>query len=58
MITAEKLNFVYKVTGANEQLRLLRVFDDGAKPTSKCGRGLRIPKLLFLSSWGLTVKAR
>lgn len=31
MITAEKLNFAYKVTGANEQLRPLRVFDDGAK---------------------------
>jgi P-type conjugative transfer protein TrbG len=31
MITAEKLNFAYKVAGANEQLRPLRVFDDGAK---------------------------
>jgi type IV secretion system protein VirB9 len=31
MIAAEKLNFAYKVTGANEQLRPLRVFDDGAK---------------------------
>ena len=31
MITAEKLNFAYKVPGANEQLRPLRVFDDGAK---------------------------
>jgi type IV secretion system protein TrbG len=31
MITAEKLNFAYKIAGANEQLRPLRVFDDGAK---------------------------
>src|SRR5205085_9581313 len=31
MIKAEKLNFAYKVTGANEQLRPLRVFDGGAK---------------------------
>jgi type IV secretion system protein VirB9 len=31
MITADKLNFSYKITGANEQLRPVRVFDDGAK---------------------------
>jgi type IV secretion system protein VirB9 len=31
MITAEKLNFSYKVTGATEQMRPVRVFDDGAK---------------------------
>jgi type IV secretion system protein VirB9 len=31
LITAEKLNFAYKVSGANEQLRPVRVFDDGAK---------------------------
>ena len=31
LITADKLNFSYKVTGATEQLRPVRVFDDGAK---------------------------
>ena len=31
MITAEKLNFSYKVTGRSEQLRPVRVYDDGAK---------------------------
>ena len=31
MITAEKLHFNYKITGANEQLRPVRVFDDGSK---------------------------
>jgi type IV secretion system protein VirB9 len=31
MITADKLNFNYKITGVNEQLRPVRVFDDGAK---------------------------
>ena len=31
MITADKLNFDYKITGASEQLRPVRVFDDGAK---------------------------
>lgn len=31
MVTAEKLNFSYKVTGRNEQLRPVRVYDDGAK---------------------------
>jgi len=31
MITADKLNFDYKVTGGNEQMRPVRVFDDGAK---------------------------
>jgi P-type conjugative transfer protein TrbG len=31
MITADKLNFSYKITGANEQLRPVRVFDDGSK---------------------------
>ncbi len=31
MITADKLNFDYKITGASDQLRPVRVFDDGAK---------------------------
>ncbi|HLG95313.1 MAG TPA: P-type conjugative transfer protein TrbG [Bryobacteraceae bacterium] len=31
MITADKLNFNYKVSGANEELRPVRVFDDGSK---------------------------
>ena len=31
MITADKLHFNYKITGANEQLRPVRVFDDGSK---------------------------
>jgi type IV secretion system protein VirB9 len=31
MITAEKLNFNYKVSGGNEQIRPVRVFDDGGK---------------------------
>jgi len=31
MVTAEKLSFDYRVTGGNEHIRPLRVFDDGAK---------------------------
>jgi type IV secretion system protein VirB9 len=31
IITADKLNFDYKVTGGNEQIRPVRIFDDGAK---------------------------
>lgn len=31
MIAIEKMNFDYKVTGGNEHLRPVRVFDDGAK---------------------------
>jgi type IV secretion system protein VirB9 len=31
MITADKLNFRYKITGGNDQLRPVRVFDHGAK---------------------------
>ena len=31
MITAEKLNFGYKVNGGDEHLRPVRVYDDGAK---------------------------
>jgi type IV secretory pathway VirB9-like protein len=31
LITADKLNFSYKVTGGNDQVRPVRVFDDGAK---------------------------
>ena len=31
MLTAEKLSFGYKVTGGDEHLRPLRVYDDGAK---------------------------
>ncbi len=31
IVTADKLNFSYKVTGGNEQIRPVRVFDDGAK---------------------------
>lgn len=31
MVTAEKLNFGYKVTGSNDHLRPVRVYDDGSK---------------------------
>jgi type IV secretion system protein VirB9 len=31
MITAEKLNFNYRISGGNEELRPVRVFDDGSK---------------------------
>lgn len=31
VITADKLNFNYKIRGGNEQIRPVRVFDDGAK---------------------------
>ena len=31
MITADKLNFNYRIAGVNEQLRPVRVFDDGSK---------------------------
>ena len=31
MITADKLNFAYRVTGGTEEVRPVRVFDDGAK---------------------------
>jgi len=31
MITAEKLNFAYSVTGGNEHIRSERVYDDGSK---------------------------
>ncbi len=31
MIAPDKLNFDYKLTGKSEQLRPVRVFDDGAK---------------------------
>jgi type IV secretion system protein VirB9 len=31
MITAEKMRFDYRITGGNEHIRPLRIFDDGAK---------------------------
>jgi type IV secretion system protein VirB9 len=31
MLTVEKLNFNYRVTGGDEQIRPMRVFDDGSK---------------------------
>jgi type IV secretory pathway VirB9-like protein len=31
VLAVEKMNFGYKITGANEHIRPLRVFDDGAK---------------------------
>ena len=31
IMTVEKLNFSYKVRGGNEQMRPVRIFDDGAK---------------------------
>ncbi len=31
IVTADKLNFNYKVSGGNEEIRPVRVFDDGAK---------------------------
>lgn len=55
MITADKLNFNYKITGGNEQIRPVRVFDDGAKTYIEMRpeiQNLEAPVLLVLGSDG------
>lgn len=55
MITADKLNFNYKITGGNEQIRPVRVFDDGAKTYIQMRpeiQSFEAPVLLVLGSDG------
>ena len=55
MMTAEKLNFSYKVTGRNEQLRPVRVYDDGAKTYIQMRRDIQnreAPALVVLGADG------
>jgi type IV secretion system protein VirB9 len=58
IVTADKLNFNYKVTGGNEEIRPVRVFDDGAKTYIQMRPEMQnreAPALLVL---GRTVKAK
>ena len=55
MITAEKLNFDYRVTGGTEEVRPVRVFDDGAKTYIQMRPGIQnreAPVLLVVGSDG------
>jgi type IV secretion system protein VirB9 len=55
MITADKLNFGYKVTGGTEEIRPVRVFDDGAKTYIQMRSEIQnreTPVLLVLGSDG------
>src|SRR5262245_18718371 len=55
MVTADKLYFDYKVTGGNEQIRPVRVFDDGTKTYIQMRPGVQnreAPVLLVLGSDG------
>lgn len=55
MIAVEKMNFDYKVTGANEHLRPVRVFDDGAKTYIQMPNEMQnreAPVLLILANDG------
>ncbi len=55
MIAVEKLNFDYKVSGANEHLRPTRVFDDGAKTYIQMPQEMQnreAPVLLIIGSDG------
>jgi P-type conjugative transfer protein TrbG len=55
MITAGKLNFDYKVTGGTEEVRPVRVFDDGAKTFIQMRPGIQnreAPVLLVVGSDG------
>jgi type IV secretion system protein TrbG len=53
MITADKLNFDYRVSGGTEEARPLRVFDDGAKTYIQMRPGIQnreAPVLLVVGS--------
>jgi len=55
MITADKLNFAYRVTGGTEEVRPVRVFDDGAKTYIQMRPGIQnreVPVLLVVGSDG------
>jgi P-type conjugative transfer protein TrbG len=55
MITADKLNFDYRVTGGTEEVRPVRVFDDGAKTYIQMRPGIQnreTPMLLVVGSDG------
>jgi type IV secretion system protein TrbG len=55
MIAVEKLNFDYKVSGANEHLRPTRVFDDGARTYIQMPQEMQnreAPVLLIIGSDG------
>ncbi len=55
LLTVDKLNFSYKVTGGNEQMRPVRVFDDGAKTYIQMPpevRNREAPVLMVLGSDG------
>lgn len=55
MITADKLNFNYKIRGGNDQIRPVRVFDDGAKTYIQMRPDIQnreVPALLVLGPDG------
>jgi type IV secretion system protein VirB9 len=55
MITADKLNFDYRVTGGTEEVRPVRVFDDGAKTYIQMQPGIQnreAPALLVVGPDG------
>lgn len=55
MITADKLNFAYRIEGGDKELRPLRVYDDGSKTFIQMRRELQyreVPVLLVLGRDG------
>ena len=55
MITAEKLNFDYQITGGNEHIRPTRVYDDGSKTYLQMPQGMlnrEAPVLLVVGKDG------
>jgi type IV secretion system protein VirB9 len=55
VVTADKLNFDYRVTGGTEEVRPVRVFDDGAKTYIQMRPGIQnreAPVLLVIGSDG------
>jgi type IV secretion system protein VirB9 len=55
MIAADKLNFEYKVSGKSEQLKPVRVFDDGSKTYIQMPGGIQnreAPALLIIGNDG------
>ncbi len=58
VLAVEKINFAYSVKGGDEHIRPVRVFDDGAKPTSRCRRTSETGRHRCLSYWVMTEKGR
>ena len=58
MLTVEKLNFNYQITGGDAQIRPMRVFDDGSKTYIQMRPDIQNREAPVLVVLGRTEKAK